>query len=48
MDLGIVDADKLRRAVLSGVNDTAELHAIQSTLEVERWLRNMGSRHLGV
>lgn len=48
MDLGIVDADRLRRAVLSGVNDTAELHAIQSTLEAERWLRNMGSRHPGV
>lgn len=43
MDLGVVDADKLRQAVLSGINDTTELHAIQSTLEVERWLRKIDS-----
>ena len=38
-DVGIVDADKLLAAIDSGINSTDELHALQSTLETERWLR---------
>ena len=40
-DIGIVDADKLLVAIDSGVNSTDELHALQSTLETERWVRSL-------
>lgn len=47
-DLSIVDADRLRQEVMSGVNGTSELHSIQSTLEVEKWLRRTDSTSLEI
>lgn len=39
-DLGIVDADQLRNSILSGTIRADEIHSLQSTLEVERWIRD--------